>query len=66
METIKITIEGMAGNHCVMAVRNILQKLDGALVKNVEVGKAEVAYDLTKISPTDITRIVEKGGYKVI
>ena len=65
METLKMNIEGMGSNHCVMIVRNTLEKLNGAKVKNIEVGKAEVSYDLNIISPNDITQAVEKAGYKV-
>lgn len=35
-------IEGMSCDHCVRAVREALEGVSGAVVKNVEIGRAEV------------------------
>ncbi len=65
MEILKMNIEGMDSYHCIVVVRNSLEKLVGARVKNVAMGQAEVSYDLNRLSPNDITRVVERAGYKV-
>jgi len=60
-----ITIEGMTCNHCVMAVKRELSKLD-ILVKDVSIGKAEVEYNENKIDMSKIVKAIEDAGYQVI
>lgn len=38
----QITIEGMSCQHCVHAVKEALEKVEGISVQKVEVGRAEV------------------------
>ncbi len=61
-ETLKI--EGMTCGHCVMAVKKELQKLD-LNIKDVQIGKATVEYDETKVNKKEIEDAVEEAGYKV-
>ena len=60
-----IKIDGMSCQHCVMAVKKEVQKLD---VQNLEVkiGEAFVEYDENKVSEAAIKRAIESAGYIVI
>lgn len=58
-------ISGMSCHHCVMAVNKELSKLDLA-EKKVEIGKAEIKYDESKINKSQIIQAIEEAGYQVI
>lgn len=60
-----IKIEGMTCQHCVMAVKKELQKLDLQNL-DVKIGEATVEYDETKINEVSIKASIEEAGYKVI
>lgn len=60
-----IKIEGMTCQHCVMAVKKELQKLDPQNL-DVKIGEATVEYDETKINEVSIKASIEEAGYKVI
>jgi copper chaperone len=63
MEPLTLHIEGMSCSHCVQAVTAALRKLDGVVVKGVEVGRARVLYDLDSTSPEAIAEAVSAAGY---
>jgi copper chaperone CopZ len=65
MVTKIINIDGMSCGHCVMAVRKELSKLPEVFVEGVEIGKAVVKYDESKIKDEVITGAVEEAGYQV-
>jgi copper chaperone len=58
-------IEGMSCQHCVMAVKKEISKLN---VDNLEVkiGEAKVQFDETKVQPADIKQAIVNAGYSVI
>ena len=57
-------IGGMSCNHCVMAVKRELSKLN--LTKmDVEIGTAKVNFDETKVNPSEIENAISNAGYKV-
>jgi copper chaperone len=60
-----IKIEGMSCQHCVMAVKKEIQKLD---VTNVEVkiGEATVEFDENKVNEETIKKTITFAGYVVI
>ncbi len=62
-ETIKI--EGMSCNHCIMAVKKELSKLD-IFIKEVSIGKAEIEYDINKVDILKINKAIEDAGYQVV
>ncbi|MGA7837811.1 MAG: cation transporter [Ignavibacteriaceae bacterium] len=62
-ETIKI--EGMSCQHCVMAVKKELSKLD-LKVNDVQIGSASIEFDEKKISQADIDKAVEEAGFKTV
>ncbi len=60
-----IKIDGMSCQHCVMAVKKEVQKLD---VQNLEVkiGEASVEYDENKVNEAAIKKAIEVAGYIVV
>lgn len=65
MKTQDLTIEGMSCGHCVMSVKKELGKLRGLTIENVEIGKARVHYDETKVTPDQVSKAIEEAGYKL-
>ena len=63
MEQTTIAIEGMSCGHCVAAVKDALEGLDGVDVREVKVGSATVAYDPDVVSPEKLAQAVEDEGY---
>lgn len=55
----------MHGDHCVMVIKNIVGKIEGAAIKHIEVGRADIETDETKTSKTAVVAAIEKMGYKV-
>jgi copper chaperone CopZ len=49
-----------------MAVRKELTKLENVKVDDVQIGKAKVEYDESKISEDRIINAIEEAGYKVL
>ena len=62
----ELTIEGMSCGHCVMHVRKELSKLHGLTIENVEIGKALVLYDETKVTRDHLAKAIEEAGYKLV
>jgi copper chaperone len=65
MTTKEIYIEGMNCNHCVMAVKKELSKIQGLQIKEVRIGSATLEYDESTVSPSKIKEAVEEAGYAV-
>ena len=66
MKTEDLTIEGMSCGHCVMSIRKELGKLAGVQVESVEIGKARVQYDESRVSHQDLERAVDAAGYRLV
>lgn len=64
MTTQEFKIEGMTCNHCVMAVKKELLKLNLSTIE-VGIGFAKVHYDETKVNPSEIENAISNSGYKV-
>ncbi|NJD22588.1 MAG: heavy-metal-associated domain-containing protein [Melioribacter sp.] len=64
MITKEFKIEGMTCNHCVMAVKKELSKLNVSSFE-VGIGFAKVNFDETKVSQTEIENAISDSGYKV-
>lgn len=56
-------IDGMHCDHCVDAVREALEALDGVTIRAIEIGRAEVAYDPSTTSEEQVIDAVEGAGY---
>jgi len=65
MKIEKTKIEGMSCEHCIMAVRKELSKMDLNLI-DVKIGSAEIEYDENKITAVDLTNAVNEAGYKLV
>ena len=58
----RIEIAGMHCQACVARVRKALEKLDGAQVREVEVGSADVEIDPAR--QAEALQAIEKAGYQ--
>lgn len=61
-----LNIEGMTCGHCVMHVKKELSKLQHVQVDDVQIGKARIQYDETRVSVMDFAQAIERAGYKLI
>ena len=66
MKSEELKIDGMTCGHCVMSVKKELAKLDNVVVEEVQIGKARVRYDESKVSRQSIAHAVEEAGYKLL
>jgi copper chaperone len=65
MTTIKI--KGMTCNHCVMAVTNALNEIDGIKNVKVDLAKSGADFDEEKAVDMDLVRErIKKAGYEVV
>ncbi len=65
MTTIKI--KGMTCNHCVMAVTNALNEIDGIKNVKVDLAKGGADFDEEKAVDMDLVRDrIKKAGYEVV
>ena len=64
MKSHEIIIKGMNCGHCVMHIRQALERIDGLLIDDVQIGKARVYYDDENITQM-ITDKINESGYKV-
>lgn len=61
-----INIEGMACNHCVMAVKNALSKLSGVIEVNVDLSNKTAIVEGESLSNEILVEAIEDAGYDVI
>lgn len=64
MAEVRIKIEGMSCQHCVMRVKQALEGLEGVSEAHVEIGAASVRYDESRLGKKDMEAVVKKAGYK--
>ncbi len=65
MTTKEFKINGMSCNHCVMAVKKELSKLDLESAE-VEIGSAKIKFDETKVDLSLIEKAIAEAGYEVV
>jgi copper chaperone len=63
MTRANLEIQGMSCDHCIRAVNHALAALPGVAVESVRLGRADVRYDETKITPDLLTAAVTDAGY---
>ena len=63
MTRANLEIQGMSCDHCIRAVNHALAALPGVAVESVRLGRADVRYDETKITPDLLTAEVTDAGY---
>ena len=64
MEELSLRIAGMSCGGCVSSVRNALTRLPGVEVREVEVGRATLAYDPGLSTPETIESAIVKAGFE--
>lgn len=63
METIQLTIPGMKSQHCMMTVTSVVKSVEGAQLKKVASGVAEI--ELATAAKKSVIEAIEKAGYAV-
>ncbi len=66
MKSQELKIEGMTCGHCVMSVKKELAKIANVVVEEVQIGKARVQYDESKVTRQILEHAVEEAGYKLV
>ncbi len=61
-----LSISGMNCQHCVMALKKELSKIDGLTIRDVAIGSADVEYDEARVSPTMVDTAVREAGFERI
>lgn len=61
MSEVTLHIEGMSCGHCLNAVRRALEGVEGAALRTVQIGRAEVEGDA---DPAALVAAVEAAGYR--
>ena len=64
MTKLTLHIEGMSCGHCLNAVNKALRSLDGVEIHSVQIGRAEVRYDESRLNPDRIAAAVTAEGYR--
>ncbi len=62
----ELRIGGMSCQHCVMAVKRELARVEGVEVRDVRIGSASVAYDETRTDAARLEAAIAKAGYRVL
>ncbi|MEX0747649.1 MAG: heavy-metal-associated domain-containing protein [Rhodothermales bacterium] len=62
----KLTIEGMGCGHCVTAVQQALNGLEGVEAEKVEIGSAVVRYEEGRLPATAIDDAIRSAGYEPV
>ena len=65
MTTEKISIEGMNSATCIQAIKEALLS-QGAKIKKIELGIAEIQYDENEVKRQDIIMAIKEAGYEAI
>jgi copper chaperone CopZ len=56
-------IEGMSCGHCLNAVNRALSAVPGVRIEAVRIGRADVSYDDTTTTTSDLETAVAEAGY---
>lgn len=65
MAEVRLKINGMSCQHCVMSVKKAIDAVDGVRSSDVTVGNASVVYDETRTDREKIAKAIQDAGYKV-
>jgi copper chaperone len=66
MKSSDLTIQGMSCQHCVAAVKKELLNIPLLTLEDVQVGKASVTYDETKVDESTLRTAIANAGYILI
>jgi copper chaperone CopZ len=64
MRQATLHIEGMSCGHCLNAVNRALSAIPGLRIDAVRIGRADVSYDDTTTTPSDLQAAVAEAGYR--
>lgn len=64
MRQATLHIEGMSCGHCLNAVNRALSSVPGVRVDAVRIGRADVSYDETTATVSDLEKAVVEAGYR--
>jgi copper chaperone CopZ len=64
MRQATLHIEGMSCGHCLNAVTRALSAIPGVRIDAVRIGRADVSYDDTTATTTDLETAVSEAGYR--
>lgn len=67
-EKLTLKIEGMHCSSCAMNIDGTLEDTDGVIRANTSYAKSkvDVVYDVKKVSPLKLMKIIEDQGYTVL
>ena len=58
-----LRIQGMSCTHCVSAVRRALSTLPTVEITSLQLGRADLTFDETVVTPDQLTAMVSDAGY---
>jgi copper chaperone len=64
MRRATLHIEGMTCGHCLNAVNRALSAVPGVRIDAVRIGRADVSYDDTTTTTSDLEAAVAEAGYQ--
>jgi copper chaperone CopZ len=64
MRQATLHIEGMSCGHCLNAVNRALSAVPGVRIDAVRIGRADVSYDDTATTISDLEAAVAEAGYR--
>ena len=64
MRQATLHIEGMSCGHCLNAVNRALSAVPGVRIDALRVGRADVSYDDTTTTTSDLEAAVAEAGYR--
>ncbi len=64
MRQATLHIEGMSCGHCLHAVNRALSAVPGVRIDAVRIGRADVSYDDTTTTTSDLETAVAEAGYR--
>lgn len=64
MTQLTLHIEGMSCGHCLNAVNKALRSLGGVEIESVQIGRAVVRYDDSRLDPDRIAAAITAEGYR--
>jgi copper ion binding protein len=65
MTDLRIQIDGMTCQHCVMRVKQAIESLPGIQDVKVEIGTASISFDASVIQQKEIEEAIVTAGYTI-
>ena len=65
MEKTTIKIEGMSCGHCVKTVKNVLGRVEGLEVNDVQIGEASLSHEPNNLQLDTIREALDDAGFEL-